>query len=94
VGSTAKFDTLTGVYQVSKWQDGRVTWSDRTKDEAQVRSWMTSFERVDLVTGAALEPNAEYYIHVRLRSTPRRTFSLWPWGTEDAAGRATFTNIR
>jgi Domain of unknown function (DUF4390) len=90
----AKLDTLTGVYQVSKSLDGRVVWSDRTSDEAQVRNWITAFERVPLDTAQRLEPNVDYYVQVRLQVTPRRTFYLWPWGRGDGAGRAIFTFLR
>jgi hypothetical protein len=31
---------------------------------------------------------------VRMRTSPRRTFPLWPWGTDDGTGRADFTFIR
>ncbi|MEO7890942.1 MAG: DUF4390 domain-containing protein [Vicinamibacterales bacterium] len=94
VGSTAKFDNLTGVYQISKLQDGHVTWSDRTADLTEARTWMTTFDRVPLAAEKQLEPNGDYYIHVRMRASPRRTFSLWPWTGDDSAGRADFTNIR
>jgi hypothetical protein len=89
-----KFDNLTGVYQVSKLQDGRVVWSERTKDDAQVRTWMTTFERVSMQPGVPLEANGDYYVRVRLHASPRRTFSFWPWGRADGSGRADFTFIR
>jgi hypothetical protein len=95
VASSVKFDNLTGVYQVSKSQDGRVTWSERTDDLNDVRAWMTTFDRVPLAEGERLEPNAEYYLQVRMRASPRRTFSLWPFfGSDDGVGRADFTFIR
>ncbi len=94
VGSSVKFDNLTGVYQVSKMQEGQVTWSERTEDANEARTWMTTFERVLVASGDELEPNADYYLRVRLRTSPRRTFSLWPWGADDAVGRADFTFIR
>jgi len=94
VGATCKFDNLTGTYLVSKVQDGHVTWSNRTMDAAEARGWMTSFERVPVATSGALEANVDYYVHVRLRATPKRTFSLWPWSADDGAGRAAFTNVR
>jgi hypothetical protein len=94
VASSVKFDNLTGVYQVSKLQDGRVVWSERTKDEAEVRTWMTTFERIAVQPASPLEPNADYYVRVRLHASPKRTFSLWPWGRDDGAGRADFTFIR
>ena len=93
-GSSVKFDTLTGAYHVSRLVDGHVVWSDRTMDLAQVKAWMTTFERVPLVPATGLEPNVDYYIEVHLRATPRRTFSIWPWASDDGAGRADFTNIR
>ncbi len=96
VAASVKFDNLTGTYQVSKLVDGHVVWSDRTMEAAQVRTWMTTFDRIPLLTagGLGLEPNVDYYIHVRMWASPRRTFSLWPWGGDDGAGRADFTNIR
>ena len=93
-GSSVKYDTLTGAYHVSRLVDGHVVWSDRTMDLAQARTWMTTFERVPLVSADGLEPNVDYYIRVFLRASPRRTFSLWPWAADDGAGRADFTNIR
>ena len=94
VGATCKFDNLTGTYLVSKVQDGHVTWSNRTMDAAEARGWMTAFERVPVAASSALEPNVDYYVHVRLRATPKRTFSFWPWSADDGSGRADFTNVR
>jgi hypothetical protein len=82
------------VYQVSKLVDDRVVWSKQTKDESDVRAWMTSFEKVALVSRVPLEPNAEYYVQVKMHASPKRTFSLWPWTGEAASGRAEFTFIR
>jgi len=92
--STAKLDTLTGMYQVSKLIDANVVWSGRTSEEAQVKSWMTEFAGVRLEPSDRLQPNGEYYIRVRLHAAPRRFFSLWPWGQDDGMGRAAFTFIR
>jgi len=95
VMSSVKFDTLTGTYQVSKQEDDKVIWSDRTEQEDQMRAWLTAFDRVAITAPDPLEPNAEYYVQVRLHVTPRRTFSLWPpWGHDDGSGRADFTFIR
>ena len=55
---------------------------------------MTTFEKVALVSPVPLEPNAEYYVQVRMHATPKRTFSLWPWSGDTASGRADFTFIR
>jgi hypothetical protein len=94
VAAAVKFDNLTGVYQVSKLVDGQVVWSEQTKDLGEVRDWMTTFDKVALVSRVPLEPNAEYYVQVSLRATPKRTLSLWPWAGEEASGRADFTFIR
>jgi hypothetical protein len=94
VAAAVKLDTLTGVYQVSKSQDGQVMWSQRTNDLDSVREWMTTFDRVPVSTGDRLEANADYYVQVRLRASPRRTLSLWPFGGDDGAGRADFTFLR
>lgn len=94
VSSTIKFDNLTGTYHVSRIEGGHVTWSERTKDFAEARVQMTSFARVLLADNGDLEPNAEYYVEVRMRASPRRTFPLWPWGHDDSIGRSNFTYIR
>ena len=94
VATSVKFDNLAVTYQISKLVDEHVVWSDRTTDVAQARTWMTTFDRIPLVAASALEPNVDYYIHVRMWSSPRRTFTLWPFAGDDGAGRASFTNIR
>jgi hypothetical protein len=94
VGASVKLDNLTGVFQVTKQQEGRVTWSKSTADETQMRVWTTAFDRVPLVVSEALEQNADYYVRVRLQERPHTRFSLWPWGRDDGSGRADFTFIR
>ena len=89
--SSARFDNLTGVYQVSKLRDGRVVWSERTEDAAQVGRWMTTFDRVPLTSAGPLAADTGYYVRVRMQSSPRRTFSLWPWAGDAGSGRADFT---
>jgi hypothetical protein len=94
VAASVKFDSLTGIYQVSKLRDGRVVWSERTDKEAEVGGWMTAFDQIVLEPTEALESNADYYVRVHLRMSPRRTFSFWPWGRDDGSGRKDFTFIR
>ncbi len=94
VASSIKYDTLTRAFLVSKMTDGQVFSSRGTDKEADVRAWATEFERVSLSNGDNLEPNGEYYVRVRMRTTPRRSLSIWPWSRDDAAGRADFTFIR
>jgi hypothetical protein len=95
VAAAVRFDSLTGTYQVSKERDGRVFWSAKAGDEAQVREWMTTFDQIAVELAQPLEANAEYYVRVRLYAAPRSTVSwLWPWGRDDGSGRADFTYIR
>ena len=93
-GATVKFDSLTGVYQVSKLRDGRVSWSERTDKEGDVRNWTTTFDQIALEPNEPLEANADYYVRVRVHVSPRRTFSIWPWSHDDGSGRKDFTYIR
>ena len=72
----------------------RAFWSDRTSQEDEMRNWVTGFERIPLEVGEPLEPNVEYYVQVRLRTTPRRASVFWPFTHDDAAGRKEFTFIR
>ncbi len=94
VATSIKFDNLTHIYQVSKLNEGRVTWSEQTDREDQMQAWATAFDRVLVSPGDGLEANADYYLRVRVRASPHRTFFLWPWGRDDASGRADFTFIR
>jgi hypothetical protein len=94
VAASVKFDSLTGVYQVSKLQENRVIWSQQTDKESNVRDWMTSFEKVAIETTEPLEANAEYYVRVRVQRSPRSTILFWLWGRDDGSGRADFTFIR
>ena len=94
VAAAIKYDALSTSFQVTRMADGQVLSSDRTAKEDDAKKWATEFERVKLSNGDGLEPNGEYYIRVRARATPHRTFVLWPWGREDAVGRADFTFIR
>jgi hypothetical protein len=94
VAAQVKFDNLTRDYQVSKQQEGRVVWSDHTADEGQMRTWVTAFDGIPLEPTEPLEPNVDYYVRVRLRASPRLSFSFWPFGRDDGSGRKDFTFIR
>jgi hypothetical protein len=94
VGSSVKYDSLTGVYQLTKQHDGRIVASERKTRASEVLAWMTSFDQVPLVCEHPLERNADYYVSVRLRTSPRPWLAFWSWGKEDGVGRAGFTFIR
>jgi hypothetical protein len=94
LAGSVKFDNLTRIYQVSKLQEGRVVWSEHTADEDQMRGWITTFDSVPLDPVEPLEPNADYYVRVRVRASPRLAFAWWPFSHDDGSGRKDFTFIR
>jgi hypothetical protein len=94
VAASVKFDNLTKDYQVTKLRDGRVTWSKSTPRDEEMRDWITKFEDVLVPVSEKLEPNADYYVRVRLQARPHLRFSIWPFSREDGSGRANFTFIR
>src|SRR5918999_1340311 len=71
--------------------DGRLEDSKTLDREDLARRWLTEFEKLDLFSAARLEPNAEYYVRVRARTTPRSTVFVWPWQGTDVAGLGKFT---
>jgi hypothetical protein len=90
VSSTVQYDNLTRWHTVSRAIDGRVDESKETTDEALVRGWLTSLQRLPLFETAKLEPNREYYIRVTARAQPNGM--PLPWST-GASGFARFTFI-
>jgi Domain of unknown function (DUF4390) len=95
VGASVKFDNLTRRYSVSRTLNGRIEWADTTQREDEAWRWLTSdFARLSLFRGAALEPNAEYYVRVRANASPRNAAFIWPWAADDAVGLAKFTFIK
>lgn len=94
VTATVKYDTLGRRYQVSRTIDGRLEAEPQVTDsEDLVRTLMTVFDRLALFTASALEADAEYYLKVTARASPRSAWFLWPWGRHHASGRAAFTFI-
>jgi len=94
VSATVRYDNLTRRYQVTRTIDGRVESTPQvTDDQDTVRLLMTAFDKLPLFSTADLEANAEYYLQVRARTSPRNAWFVWPWGRHKASGRATFTFI-
>jgi hypothetical protein len=97
VSSWASSDKLMGGYKVTRMRDGRIVKSDRREQEADVRDWLTIVDQVALDPVEPLEPNAEYYVHARVTTSPRRSVSLWsvlPFGRDEITSRTTFTYIK
>ncbi len=93
VSASVKYDTLTRKYSVTRAYDGRIESADTTENEDSVRGWLTNFDRLPLFSTAGLEVNAEYYLRVRARTSPRAVLFFWPWDRHDVAGMTKFTFI-
>lgn len=93
VSAIVQFDNLTRLYQVTVTHDGRVEQTLVTPDENEVRALATAFHRLPLFGTRGLEPNAEYYVRVRARTSPKSQWSLVPWERASLLGSARFTFI-
>ena len=93
VAATVRFDNLTRRYHVTVMHDGRVELTEVTEDEAVVRELVTSFQRLPLFSTRQLEVNADYYLRVRARTSPRSQWSMLPWDRAAALGSVRFTFI-
>lgn len=94
VTAAVRYDNLTRRYHVTRRADGRMEKVEILEREEDVRGWLTSFDKLPLFSSAALEPNAEYYLRVRARTTPRNAAFVWPWQNSEVAGLAKFTFLR
>jgi hypothetical protein len=92
ITASVRFDNLTRRYQMSRAVDGRVEDARPTEDQADMRRWMTRFERIPVSATAALEANGEYYVSVRALARPRVSWFVWPWD-RGSVGNAKFTFI-
>ena len=91
IAVTVRFDPLTRRYHVMLLQDGRVA-EERTTDKVEdMRRWVSTFERLPLFTTRELQEHTAYDVRVRGRTTPRHTWSFWPWARPSAHGSAGFT---
>jgi uncharacterized protein DUF4390 len=94
VAASVRYDNLTRRYHVERRWDGRMDKVEVLEREEDVRDWLTNFDKLPLFSNATLEPNAEYYLRVRARKTPRNASFVWPWQGSDVAGLAKFTFLR
>lgn len=90
---SVQYDNLTRRAMLVRTMDGRVESSDTTEDEAQVRLWMTSLQKLPLFSTQDLEQNREYYVRVRASARPTNGSMLWPWGS-GVSGITKFTFLR
>jgi hypothetical protein len=93
IAVTVRFDPLTRRYHVTLLQDGRVA-EERTTDRLEdVRRWVSVFERLPLFTTRELQEHTAYDVRVHGRTSPRHTWSFWPWARPSAHGSAAFTFV-
>ena len=64
-----QYDNLTRRHTLTRSVDGRVE-SLVTEDEAVVRAWLTTGNRVPLCTTAELDPARDYYVRVTTHARP------------------------
>jgi hypothetical protein len=93
IALSVQYDSLTRRHQLARTLDGRIQANKVTEDEAEVRSWLTGLDSVQLFATSALEPNAEYYVRVRARTQPTDSLFRWPWERGLATANANFTFI-
>lgn len=94
VEASVRYDNLTRRHQLSRTVNGRIEPNAIvTENEDVVRRWLTTFERLPLFSTTDLETNDEYYVRVRVRTRPRTSWALLPWGGGAASGEAKFTFI-
>jgi hypothetical protein len=92
ITNTVQYDNLTRRHTISRALDGRVEEAEVTDDEALVKEWLTTFDRVPLFRTSRLEANRDYYVVIRASARPRSSSPFWPWGSVPT-GSAKFTFI-
>jgi Domain of unknown function (DUF4390) len=93
VTNSVQYDNLTRRATLTRTLDGHVESTESTEDEAVIRQWMTTFQKMPLFKTAELEQNREYYVRVRATARPANGSMLWPWGS-GISGITKFTFLR
>ena len=93
ITNSVQYDNLTRRATLTRTLDGHVESVETTEDEALIRQWMTTFQKMPLFKTGELEQNREYYVRVRATARPTNGSMLWPWGT-GISGMTKFTFIR
>ncbi len=91
IGTSDRFDNLTRRHTLTRTVDGREQESITTENEATVRQWLTTLDRLPICRTTKLDPNREYYVQVSARVLPYHT-SMLGW-TSAIVGRSPFTFI-
>ena len=78
VSSSVQYDNLTRRASVTRSVDGRADETKLLEDEASIRNWLTSLQRIPLFDTARLEANREYHIRVSARTQRQRGRQIVP----------------
>lgn len=90
IGTSDQYDNLTRRHRLVRTVDGRVAESAVTEDEAVVRRWLTTLNRLPLCETSKLDPNRDYYVRISAH-VPHRTSLLGL--TNAVVGQTKFTFI-
>ena len=93
ITNSVQYDNLTRRATLTRTLDGHVESVETTEDEALIRQWMTTFQKMPLFKTGELEQNREYYVRVRATARPANGSMLWPFGSGTSA-QGKFTFIR
>ena len=93
ITNSVQYDNLTRRATLTRTLDGHVESVETTEDEAVIKQWMITFQKMPLFRTAELEQNREYYVRVRATARPTNGSMLWPWGS-GISGMTKFTFLR
>jgi len=91
VSTTDRYDNLTRRHALTRTVDGRETDSITTENEAVVRQWLTTLDKLPICRTTKLDPNRDYYVQVTARVQPDKS-SMLGW-TSAIVGRSPFTFV-
>jgi hypothetical protein len=91
ISTSDRFDNLTRRHTLTRMVDGRQQDSTTTEDEATVRQWLTTLDKIPICRTSKLDPNRDYYVRISARVQPYHT-SMFGW-TSALVGLAPFTFI-
>ena len=93
VTNSVQYDNLTRRATLTRTLDGHVEATETTEDEAVIRQFMTTFQRMALFKTGELQQNRDYYVRVSATARPANGSMLWPWGS-GISGITKFTFLR
>ena len=93
ITNSVQYDNLTRRATLTRTLDGHVESVETTEDDAVIRQWMTTFQKMPLFKTSELQQNRDYYVRVSATARPTNGSMLWPWGSA-ISGMTKFTFLR